>query len=54
MDPQLNCHPVGVNHPSRAAVGRRLTLVITIRGTLIRVFAARDMSRRERRLYERT
>lgn len=38
----------------QTAVGRRSTLVITIRGTLIRVFAARDMSRRERRLYERT
>ena len=38
----------------QTAVGRRLTLVITIRGTLIRVISARDMSRRERRLYERT
>jgi uncharacterized DUF497 family protein len=37
----------------QTAVGRRLTLVITIRGTLIRVISARDMSRRERRLYER-
>ena len=33
--------------------GRRLTVVFTIRGTLIRVISARDMSRRERRLYGR-
>ena len=32
--------------------GRTLALVFTIRGTLIRVISARDMSRRERRLYE--
>ena len=37
----------------QTAAGRRLTLVFTIRGTLIRVISARDMSRRERRLYER-
>lgn len=33
--------------------GRLLTVVFTIRGTLIRVISARDMCRRERRLYER-
>ncbi len=31
---------------------RRLAVVLTIRGTLIRVISARDMSRRERRIYE--
>jgi uncharacterized DUF497 family protein len=33
-------------------VGRSLALVFTIRGTLVRVISARDMSRRERRIYE--
>ena len=33
--------------------GRLLTIVFTIRGTLIRVISARPMSRRERRVYER-
>lgn len=37
----------------QTASGRRLTIVFTIRGTLIRVISARDMSRRERRMYER-
>lgn len=37
----------------RANDGRRLTVVFTIRGTLVRVISARDMGRRERRLYER-
>ena len=32
---------------------RLLTVVFTIRGSLIRVISARDMSRRERRVYER-
>jgi len=31
---------------------RLLTVVFTIRGTLIRMISARDMSRRERRRYE--
>jgi len=31
---------------------RRLFVVFTVRGTLIRVISARDMSRRERREYE--
>jgi uncharacterized DUF497 family protein len=34
------------------AAGRRLAVVFTIRGTLIRVISARDMNRRERRTYE--
>jgi uncharacterized DUF497 family protein len=38
----------------QTAAGRLLTLVFTIRGTLIRVISARDMSRAERRRYERT
>ena len=32
--------------------GRLLAIVFTIRGTLISVISARDMSRRERRVYE--
>jgi len=32
--------------------GRKLFLVFTIRGQLVRVISARDMSRRERREYE--
>jgi uncharacterized DUF497 family protein len=32
--------------------GRRLTIVFAVRGTLVRVISARDMSRRERRIYE--
>lgn len=32
--------------------GRRLSIVFTVRGTLVRVISARDMSGRERRLYE--
>ena len=43
--------------PRRAALGqtnagRRLSVVFTIRDTLVRVISARDMSRDERRLYE--
>ncbi len=33
--------------------GRRLFVVFTIRDDLVRVISARDMSRRERRIYER-
>ncbi|MGA2263876.1 MAG: BrnT family toxin [Acidobacteriota bacterium] len=33
--------------------GRRLSIVFTIRGRLVRVISARNMSHRERRLYER-
>ena len=32
--------------------GRRLFVVFTIRDELVRVISARDMSRRERRIYE--
>ena len=43
--------------PRYAALGqtnaaRQLAVVFIIRGTLIRVISARDMSRRERRIYE--
>jgi len=43
--------------PRRAALGqtnggRLLSVVFTVRGTLVRVISARDMSRNERRLYE--
>jgi len=34
------------------AAGRMLTVVFTLRDDLIRVISARDMSRRERKLYE--
>lgn len=37
----------------QTAAGRHLTVVFTVRDTLIRVISARAMSRRERRLYER-
>ena len=36
----------------RTTAGRHLAVVFTTRGTLIRVISARDMSRRERRVYE--
>jgi uncharacterized DUF497 family protein len=32
--------------------GRRLSIVFTLRDTLVRVISARDMSRPERRIYE--
>ena len=35
----------------RTEEGRRLSVVFTLRRTLIRVISARDMSRRERRIY---
>ena len=34
--------------------GRRLFISVTIRNSLIRVISARDMTRRERRIYEQT
>lgn len=37
----------------QTTAGRLLTVVFTVRGTLVRVISARDMSRRERRVYER-
>src|SRR2546422_11650688 len=36
----------------RTHAARGLAVVFTIRGTLVRVISARDMSRRERRIYE--
>jgi hypothetical protein len=36
----------------RTAEGRALTIVFTLRGERIRPLSARDMNRRERRLYE--
>ena len=33
--------------------GRLLGIVLTVRGNLVRVISARDMSRQERRIYER-
>ena len=35
----------------RTHAGRRLSVVFTIRDALVRVISARDMSRRDRRLY---
>ena len=35
----------------RTAAGRQLFVVFTMRSTLIRVLAARDMNRKERRIY---
>jgi uncharacterized protein len=35
----------------KTVAGRRLSVVFTIRGTLVRVISARDMGRRDRRLY---
>src|SRR4051795_8117460 len=37
----------------RTSTDRRLTIVFTVRGTLVRVISVRDMSRRERRIYEK-
>ena len=37
----------------RTGAGRPLMVVFTIRGDLVRVISARDMSRRERKAYER-
>ena len=37
----------------RTSAGRLLMAVFTIRGDLVRVISARDMGRRERRVYER-
>ncbi|MFH1754566.1 MAG: BrnT family toxin, partial [Candidatus Latescibacterota bacterium] len=34
--------------------GRRLFLVFTIRGKMIRVISARDMNRRERKVYDQS
>jgi hypothetical protein len=36
----------------RTDAGRRLFVVGTLRGTLIRVISARDMSRKERKIWE--
>ena len=46
------------NERRYAALGQtnaasKLAIVFTIRGTLVRVISARNMSRRERRVYER-
>jgi uncharacterized protein len=38
----------------QSAKGRRLFVVFTIRGKLIRVISARAQSRKERRIYEKT
>ena len=36
----------------QTTAGRRLAVIFTTRGSLMRVISARDMSRRERRVYE--
>lgn len=43
---ETRCYVLG-----RTSTGRRLTVVFTVRDSLIRPNMARDMSRRERRLY---
>jgi hypothetical protein len=43
---ESRCYALG-----QTVEGRRLFVVFTLRGTLIRVISARDMSRRERRVY---
>jgi len=37
----------------RSDSGRRLFMVFTVRGESVRVFSARDMSRKERAIYEK-
>jgi uncharacterized DUF497 family protein len=37
----------------RSDAGRRLFLVFTVRGELVRVISARDMSRKEKAVYEK-
>ena len=44
---ELRFHAMGIT-----ASGRTLLIVFTIRGTRIRVISARDMSRKERSVYE--
>ncbi|MBI2916353.1 MAG: BrnT family toxin [Chloroflexi bacterium] len=39
--------------PGRTDSGRLLSMVFTIRGELVRVVSARDMSKREKKEYER-
>jgi uncharacterized DUF497 family protein len=39
---------------SQTVAGRRLSIVFSVRDGLVRVVSARNMSRRERRLYEQT
>lgn len=51
-------HAHSTREPRFAALGRTnanrlLAVVFTIRGARVRVISARDMSRRERKLYER-
>jgi uncharacterized protein len=37
----------------KTEAGRRLTVIITVRGCLIRIISARDMNRKERKYYEK-
>ncbi len=52
-DPQHSQDEVRFAALGKTVLDRRLTIVFTIRDTSIRVISARDMSRRERRAYER-
>lgn len=38
----------------RSASGRRLFVAFTVRGKFVRIISARDQSRQERRIYEKT
>ena len=51
-DATHSAHEVRYAALGRTNAGRLLTVIFAIRGTLIRVISARDMSRRERRTYE--
>jgi uncharacterized DUF497 family protein len=53
-DPRHSQDEVRYAALGRTAAARQLTIVFTIRGTLVRIISARDMSRRERRVYERS
>ena len=53
VSPDLSHSQVEMRHYvlGRSNAGRTLAIVFTIRATLVRPIMARDMSRRERRLY---
>lgn len=51
-DPGHSRHEPRYAALGRTDGGRRLTVIFTVRRELIRVISVRDMSRRERRIYE--
>ncbi len=38
---------------AQSLLGRKLAIVFTMRGALIRIISARDMNRKERKFYEK-